>query len=138
MTKKNTTSSSSSESKEETVGFQCPICMESFKTNDGKVVTKCSHTFCLDCFMKNSLRSTKCPMCREIVSDNKMELPSFRHDEAAHVLQTNFWDYFWRVNNVVRMNIEDANILNDAIAECVWEIGVDVALDTSRWYREHF
>lgn len=53
----------------------CNICFEKLSDN-GKIVTKCRHKYCIDCYtelvikhnFKNDLR---CPTCRNIIKDKK-------------------------------------------------------------------
>jgi SNF2 family DNA or RNA helicase len=40
----------------------CPICLDKTCT----VVTKCGHTFCLDCINKHYNTYTTCPICKEV------------------------------------------------------------------------
>ena len=41
---------------------ECPICYE--KIENGKVILKCKHIFCNDCFIKSIHQKNTCPMCR--------------------------------------------------------------------------
>jgi len=51
-------------------GFECPICLEAFATNQEKVSNSCGHSLCSSCTMiylrtqqKNG-QTLSCPMCR--------------------------------------------------------------------------
>ena len=48
---------------------ECPICMEPIQPINCSI-TKCSHSFCTSCLLKNSLRSGLCPMCRTELSED--------------------------------------------------------------------
>lgn len=47
----------------------CPICLERYTYENPRMMTKCNHSFHLQCAMAWSERSQKCPVC-----DRKMEL----------------------------------------------------------------
>lgn len=55
---------------------ECPICMEPIQSINYSV-TKCNHTFCTSCLLKNSLRSGLCPMCRTDLSEDRNTLKIF-------------------------------------------------------------
>lgn len=51
----------------------CIICME---TNIDDIIFDCNHTICLICYEKmlNTYDILKCPICRKIVDDNKIDI----------------------------------------------------------------
>ena len=122
--------------------FQCPICLDNCDATKGKVTTKCNHSFCLDCFMTNVMHSSVCPLCRtEINKDAEQHvrnLPSFTHLQAYDVLYRHWTQYFRRIVNVMDLRIADAAVRNDAMSQVLLDVGVDIALDTARWFRAHY
>lgn len=44
----------------------CPICLETIKTPDCKVLSKCKHKFCKDCLERAFKLKPACPICGEI------------------------------------------------------------------------
>ena len=43
----------------------CAICVTDINENEGRYITKCGHSFHLECILPWFERSTICPMCRE-------------------------------------------------------------------------
>lgn len=62
--------------KEESTGLQCPICLENM-TGTGKEMsaTKCGHCFCHSCIQQQVQARGRCPICRtKIRSENLVKL----------------------------------------------------------------
>lgn len=51
-------------------GGECPICYEDIKSSNF-VITKCCHKFCTPCFTKTIMKKNSCPLCREMMIDDK-------------------------------------------------------------------
>lgn len=47
----------------------CPICLDTIKTPDCRVLDKCKHKFCKDCLDRAFKLKPACPMCGEIYGD---------------------------------------------------------------------
>lgn len=47
----------------------CPICLDSIKTHDCTVLSKCKHKFCKDCLARAFQLKPACPICGEIYGD---------------------------------------------------------------------
>ncbi|KAK7173418.1 hypothetical protein R3I93_003291 [Phoxinus phoxinus] len=47
----------------------CPICLDSIKTSDCTVLSKCKHKFCKDCLARAFQLKPACPICGEIYGD---------------------------------------------------------------------
>lgn len=47
----------------------CPICLDSIKTPDCTVLSKCKHKFCKDCLARAFQLKPACPICGEIYGD---------------------------------------------------------------------
>ena len=57
---------------ENTENTECPVCMESI----GKInncVSKCGHSFCLECLLKSYKKKNSCPLCREPLEENEYD-----------------------------------------------------------------
>ena len=65
---------------------ECNIC---FETMDGKniSITKCGHTFCLDCILKSLSLKITCPICREILTENKLFFSANNEDNNVLTLR---------------------------------------------------
>lgn len=50
---------------------ECNICFEIMEHKNISI-TKCGHSFCLDCMIKSLSLKTTCPTCREILIENKL------------------------------------------------------------------
>ena len=79
----------SKKEKEEEVNT-CPICFESM-TVKGYAVLGCSHSFCLDCLIKQAHIKQNCPMCRgdfkiDIKKEEKQKLKSIRSTMFSEIL----------------------------------------------------
>ncbi|XP_056126069.1 E3 ubiquitin-protein ligase DTX3L isoform X1 [Rhinichthys klamathensis goyatoka] len=48
---------------------KCPICLDSIKTPDCTVLSKCKHKFCKDCLARAFQLKPACPICGEIYGD---------------------------------------------------------------------
>ena len=123
--------------------FTCPICMDTKKITDiGMVVAKCSHRYCMDCFMTNIQYSSKCALCREelgsAITNEKRSLPSFNARQANDVIRVHWQQYLKRILDTVDLDIENKKIRDDAIAQVLWNTGIDMCLDTAGWYRHKF
>lgn len=58
---------------------QCPICYDE-SGSDSYVTLKCSHKFCLACFMKNiNYINVKCPLCRDLIIEAEPILETYNH-----------------------------------------------------------
>jgi hypothetical protein len=54
----------------------CPVCFDDF-TDVGFCYTKCGHKLCTDCFLKVSIASNECPLCKsELINKATFEKPS--------------------------------------------------------------
>lgn len=52
--------------------MECPICLDPLK-NKTKIITKCNHTFCIECFF--NLYEPVCPLCRKNLKDSLTSKP---------------------------------------------------------------
>ena len=66
----------------------CPICLE-LLNNTTKVVTNCGHFMCIICatniFKGNWKNTIRCPMCRENINGNKLEIISTKNFDIPHI-----------------------------------------------------
>lgn len=58
--------------------FLCPIC---FDIIEEAHMTKCGHSFCYKCILKNLERSTRCPKCNFTIENKDQIFPNFSLNE---------------------------------------------------------
>lgn len=46
---------------------RCSICLDDLDRDYDIVTTRCKHTFCFSCLLKNIKIDNKCPLCRDIL-----------------------------------------------------------------------
>ena len=58
----------------------CPICMDKLQVTNISV-TKCGHSFCLQCIIKHSKSGdNRCPLCRANITHDDSPVPMNNHD----------------------------------------------------------
>ena len=124
-------------------GFHCPVCLETFKERNSMVVTSCSHTFCLDCFLKNMEHSSACPLCRTHIKQtdkHKRCLPSFRRSEAVRVAGRHWHQYFTNLKQVVDFtkDFKNERIRDEQLTSVLWAVSLELTMDTAQWFRENY
>ena len=72
---------------------QCPVCLGDLGEKN-VMTTKCGHTFCASCIIKNLHHSSTCPMCRTELDDettridNRAPMPLEEYEQTAHMLMS--------------------------------------------------
>ena len=49
----------------------CPICLDDLDRDYDIVTTRCKHTFCFSCLLKNIKIDNKCPLCRNEIEEKR-------------------------------------------------------------------
>ena len=52
------------------MNFECPICLDTIKYSS---VGSCMHHFCYDCLYEWCKRSNKCPICKQLILEFKID-----------------------------------------------------------------
>ena len=81
---------------------ECPICYE--KIENGKVILKCKHIFCIDCFIKCIHQKNTCPMCRNPFTTRTFE--PMDDDHIDDMVESMMTIHIWNTNNN-NMNISE-------------------------------
>jgi hypothetical protein len=102
----------------------CSICWSDLKETN-KVVTKCGHSYCMDCFLKHTqgtVANNKCPMCRtELFQKQKQKSYMIQVDglnaDLRDVLSARDYDFFIDLlESVPENNVEERRrIFADAL-----------------------
>ena len=50
---------------------ECVICYDKITKETGKVLTKCGHTYCPNCFAKHMRQDNSCAYCRAEITEDK-------------------------------------------------------------------
>ena len=81
---------------------KCGICLETLeKTN--VCVTKCGHSFCLECIIKNTNYKNNCPICRREIVKNINKEEEEENEEEENEEQENEAPY----NYIGRIDYDD-------------------------------
>jgi len=97
--------------------YRCAICLE-FISNKNNVTTKCNHHFCLTCLLENLEVNNTCPLCREIIIDNKIKLKKITHNTAVNFIKETIEEYnFDNLSQSIRYFDNETSNMLEAIVK---------------------
>lgn len=88
--------------------LECPICYDT--SANAFVKTLCHHILCLDCTLSVISRANKCPICREILTNNRLSILKSPDQEPSAIMET-----FANIepNTVILTDLDVSNYIKD-------------------------
>ena len=99
----------------------CAICLEKI-TGNNSCITQCGHHFCLTCLLQQYSNNNSCPLCREKITENAIEIETntdifeeYPGPMLSRTVSYSNWDDeeprdYFEVDNVTIIDIDDSSI----------------------------
>ena len=102
---------------------QCSICLEPLDPNKNFSITECGHQFHTSCLSKCLSINGKCPLCRNQITDNRINLTSSAIERIINrtinrsILNGTFYTMMYYTSTSQYIDGENMNVIKNLIRE---------------------
>lgn len=102
---------------------QCSICLEPLDPNKNFSITECGHQFHTSCLSKCLSINGKCPLCRNQITDNKINITSSAIERIINrtinrsILNGTFYTMMYYTSTSQYIDGENMNVIKNLIRE---------------------